>query len=131
MKQNIYDNDAFFDRYRSFRKNESGYNRYLEEPSLRAFLPNMKGKTILDIGCGFGDFSRFAMHHGVKEYLGIDISEKMITEASKSKGENTHFLNSAIEDYSSPQNRFDLVVASLCLHYVADYEAICEKCLTS
>ncbi len=43
-------------------------------------LGDMNGKTVLDIGCGRGDFARIAAERGVyfREYLGVDIVPKMI-----------------------------------------------------
>lgn len=43
-------------------------------------LGDMSGKTVLDIGCGRGDFARIAAGRGIsfREYLGVDIVPKMI-----------------------------------------------------
>ncbi|MGL6315081.1 class I SAM-dependent methyltransferase [Vibrio sp. WXL103] len=127
MKQNIYDDKTFFSGYQSLRQSESGYNRYLEEPAVHAFLPDLENKCVLDIGCGFGDFSKHAINLGAGRYLGIDISQKMLAEALKLKTGNIDFENCSIEDYSYPREQFDLVIASLCLHYVEDISAIFRK----
>ncbi|KIF54649.1 class I SAM-dependent methyltransferase [Vibrio owensii] len=131
MKQNIYDDDVFFEGYQSLRKNDSGYNRYLEEPTLRSLLPNLEGKKVLDIGCGFGDFSQYAVKHRASYYLGIDISEKMLSEAMVHKTVSVDFLHCSIEDYSYPEEEFDVVVASLCLHYIQDISAVFKKIFNS
>ena len=41
-------------------------------------------KTILDIGCGFGDLGQFLINEkvGIRSYLGIDINPDLIREAS-------------------------------------------------
>ena len=49
-KQNVYDNDAFFDHFRDCRNNEVNFNDCIETPILFAMLPDLHGKTILDIG---------------------------------------------------------------------------------
>ncbi|WP_207649071.1 hypothetical protein [Lacrimispora sphenoides] len=51
MSQNIYDNELFFKEYMKLR-GEKSYNDLLEQPAMNKLLPDIKGKTILDIGCG-------------------------------------------------------------------------------
>ena len=57
-KQNIYDNDTFFEHFRSSRENEVNFNDCIETPILFAMLPDLHGKTILDIGCGMGQHAK-------------------------------------------------------------------------
>lgn len=42
-------------------------------------------KTILDIGCGFGDYLTFLEnnHVAINEYIGLDINQDLISQASK------------------------------------------------
>ena len=127
MKQNVYDESTFFDGYSDLRKNNAGYNQYLEEPVVNKLLPDLDNLNILDIGCGFGDFSQVAMRGNAKKYLGIDISENMISYATKYKQSKVDFLNCAIEDYAYPENSYDLIIASLCLHYVKDISSVFDK----
>ncbi|MGL6260170.1 class I SAM-dependent methyltransferase [Vibrio sp. WXL210] len=131
MKQNIYDDSTFFQGYQTLRKNESGYNQHLEEPAIQAFLPDLDGKSVLDIGCGFGNFSQYAISHGAKCYKGIDISKRMISEALKLKTEKVDFEDCSIEDYTYPQEEFDLIIASLCLHYVKDIQPVFQNVFRS
>lgn len=59
--QNIYDNPAFFDAYENFRASGSGLNDILEQPALWPMLPDsLAGPHIIDLGCGFGNFTRKA-----------------------------------------------------------------------
>jgi 2-polyprenyl-3-methyl-5-hydroxy-6-metoxy-1,4-benzoquinol methylase len=128
MKQNIYDDPEFFAGYSALRKNESGLNAVLEQPALRSVLPPLVGKRILDLGCGFGDFCRFARSEGAQEVLGVDISEKMLQVAV----EKTHdpfivYQKSAVEDAVLGIESFDLVVSSYTLHYVENLRPVADK----
>jgi len=59
-----------------------GYQKFLENnPSL------LKGKVVLDIGCGTGILSMFAARAGAKRVIGIDMSE-IIFDAQKIVEEN-------------------------------------------
>ncbi|MDE6280311.1 MAG: methyltransferase domain-containing protein [Oscillospiraceae bacterium] len=44
-------------------------------------LPDLRGKHILDIGCGMGQHAKQYSHMGAASVLGIDISEKMLEYA--------------------------------------------------
>ncbi|MEG0692749.1 MAG: hypothetical protein RR444_06680 [Oscillospiraceae bacterium] len=50
--QNIYDNDEFFNDYYALRERDDCYNNLLEQPAMAEFIPDLQGKTILDLGCG-------------------------------------------------------------------------------
>ena len=55
MKQNIYDNEIFFNGYSKIRENENNANNMFEKPALFSLLPTLKNKTVLDLGCGYGE----------------------------------------------------------------------------
>ena len=52
--QNIYDNETFFEGYRKIRENKINANTVFEIPALFSQLPDLHGKAVLDLGCGFG-----------------------------------------------------------------------------
>lgn len=70
----------------------------------------LKGKNILDVGCGSGDFVTFLRTFAIKKYLGIDIYEPALTIARK-KYPQERFVN---EDILSPlfRKKFDYVFCS-------------------
>lgn len=53
-KQNIYDNETFFEGYKKIRDNEVNANNLFEIPALFSMMPDLTGKKVLDLGCGFG-----------------------------------------------------------------------------
>lgn len=54
-KQNIYDNEIFFEWYKKIRERKANANNLFEIPALFSLLPDLKGKKIMDLGCGFGE----------------------------------------------------------------------------
>ena len=81
MTQNIYDNEEFFREYSRLPRSVEGLNAAPEWPALRALLPDMRGQRVLDLGCGFGWFCRWARQQGAAHVQGIDVSEKMLARA--------------------------------------------------
>src|SRR5574344_44882 len=85
MAQNVYDDNNFFDQYIEMREQKSNANAndLIEIPIFKTMLPQLKGKTIIDLGCGYGDMSRFYVDNGAKSVLGIDLSQNMIKLANE------------------------------------------------
>ena len=105
-RQNVYDNDAFFDHFRDCRNNKVNFNDCIETPILFAMLPDLHGKTILDIGCGMGQHAKQYSDMGAESVLGIDISEKMLGYAEEhNKAENIIYQRMAMEDIEEINRR--------------------------
>lgn len=128
MKQNIYDDNKFFQQYEAIRARENNYNNLLEQPNFLMQIPNLKDKVVLDIGCGMGDFAAYCIHQGAKHVTGIDISSNMITTAKKRHiHENLSFKKIALEDMNAPNGLIDFVSSSLVFHYIADFQLLIKK----
>lgn len=128
MKQNVYDHPQFFEGYKKLRETGRGLNDVLEQPALRALLPCLGGKRILDIGCGMGQFVSYCIGQGAEKVIGTDISSKMINIAKQNElNAKAEFICSAVEDLQYEELAFDLVISSLVLHYVKDYRDVISK----
>ncbi len=120
--QNIYDNEQFFNYYKEMRDSKINANTLIEIPTIISMLPDVKGKTILDIGCGEGEMARLFAERGAKKVLGVDISQNMIKLANeKNTYENVNFQLLAMENLDSLTEKFDFVFSSLAVHYVEDF----------
>ncbi len=65
--------------------------------------------SVLDVGCGTGDFAYFLKRHGVKQYIGIDIVPRVI-EKAKLKYPEFDFISGDFLGLDLP--KFDFVFAS-------------------
>ncbi|CDN42254.1 hypothetical protein BN871_BA_00290 [Paenibacillus sp. P22] len=54
MKQNKYDDKEFFSSYSRMPRSLGGLDAAGEWSTLRGMLPDLEGKRVLDLGCGFG-----------------------------------------------------------------------------
>lgn len=128
MNQNIYDNEEFFKGYKNLRKQFDSANELIEIPQFFNLIGDVDGKTILDLGCGAGDHDRKLIELGAKSILGIDLSEKMINEAKKTTDNNKiTYKVMSMTDIDKLDQKFDLVVSSLAIHYIEDYDLLCKK----
>ena len=134
MKQNKYDDDTFFNKYSNMDRSKNGLEGAGEWHELKNMLPDFKDKRVLDLGCGFGWHCRYAVENGARSVIGIDISQKMLSEAkSKTKCGNIEYICMPIEDIDFPEESFDVVISSLALHYIKSFEDVLDrvyKCLS-
>ena len=134
MKQNKYDDPGFFANYSQMARSTGGLEAAGEWPALRALLPALRDKNVLDLGCGFGWHCRYAREQGARSVIGVDISEKMLARARESTHDPAiEYRQMAIEDIDFAEETFDIVLSSLALHYVERFDLVCQKvqhCLT-
>lgn len=127
-QQNIYDNEQFFEGYKKIRDNEVNANNLFEIPALFSMMPDLKGKRVLDLGCGFGEHCKQFIEQGAQKVVGIDISEKMLAVAQKENANpNISYINMPIENIGELDEKFDVVVSSLAFHYVEDYAGVVKN----
>lgn len=127
-QQNIYDNEQFFEGYKKIRDNEVNANNLFEIPALFSMMPELKGKRVLDLGCGFGEHCKQFIEQGAQKVVGIDISEKMLAVAQKENANpNISYINMPMENIGELDEKFDVVVSSLAFHYVEDYAGVVKN----
>lgn len=63
MKQNKYDDAVFFSEYEKMPRSVKGLEGAGEWPVLKSLFPELKNKSVLDLGCGFGWHCRYAREH--------------------------------------------------------------------
>src|SRR3954451_11482251 len=122
MAQNIYDNPGFFAGYSQLPRSVHGLNGAPEWPAIRALLPDLNGKRVVDLGCGFGWFARWARQHGAAHVLGLDISQNMIDRArAETSDANIEYRISDLDTLDLDKSSFDLAYSSLAFHYIVDF----------
>jgi SAM-dependent methyltransferase len=121
MAQNIYDDDGFFAGYSMLARSRKGLEGAAEWPSIRAMLPAMGGLRVVDLGCGFGWFCRWAREAGAASVLGLDLSEKMLARAAaETKDAGISYRRADLDRLALDAGAFDLAYSSLALHYLED-----------
>ena len=125
VTQNIYDDPTFFSGYSRLRRSTAGLAGAAEWPALRALLPQLRDRCVLDLGCGFGWFCRWARGEGAREVLGIDVSENMLMRAGADTDDPAiSYCRADLETVDLAAAAFDLVFSSLAFHYLENLEAL-------
>lgn len=123
-----YNDDQFFKNYLTRRNRVDSPNNSIEKPILLEMIGDVKGKKILDLGCGDAKFGVELLQKGCTSYDGIEGSENMAIEATKSlTGTVGNVHLTPMETWDFQTGSYDLVVSRLALHYLVDLKDIVQK----
>lgn len=97
-------------------------NAAYERPAMLAMAGDVRGTRVLDVGCAAGAMSALLLDRGA-EVVGVDVSERLVEIARRDLGGRATF-HAADVGLPMPflaDGSFDLVTASLVLHYLRDW----------
>lgn len=124
----LYDNEEFFAAYAQMPRSKDGLKAAGEWHQFQPLFPNLQGKTVLDLGCGYGWHCKYAAQMGAYSVLGIDCSSRMIEKSILDNAdERIQYRVCGLEDFDYPADAYDFVISNLVLHYVEDLEGIYQK----
>lgn len=128
MKENKYDDEQFFEKYSQMLRSQKGLTGAGEWSELQKLLPDFEGRTVLDLGCGYGWHCKYAAEHGAAVVLGTDISRKMLEKARQiNAAPQIEYRRGAMEDLRFTDASFDVVLSSLAFHYVRDFTPLVQR----
>ncbi len=113
--------EAIFERYRRNKHWDLFTYEYLFHA-----MGDIRGKRVLDFGCGEGEISTLLARYGAA-VTAVDISPELIELArariaADGGTGNTEFLEMDILESDLPRNCFDFVIGSAVLHHVDLYQ---------
>src|SRR3989338_8994528 len=83
----------------------------------------VKGKEVLDVGCGSCDFAAFLQGQG-KKVVGIEPNRKLVAQAKK-KYPNLRIVVGDVDDLGKVRNRFsDITLLDVLEHIKEDRKAV-------
>lgn len=127
MPQNIYDDPGFFAGYSRLPRQMLGLAGAPEWPAVRGLIPDLAGRRVVDLGCGFGWASRWMREQGAVSVLGIDLSENMLARARSDTADAAiRYQRADLETLELPVATFDFAFSALTLHYVRDLARLVE-----
>ncbi len=97
---------------------------YMNNPAMFRMLGNIRGKKVLDLGCGEGYNTRMMARKGAK-VTGIDFAEKMIAFAINSEKRDKlgikYYISNATKLSIFKNNTFDIVSSFMAIQDIANY----------
>ena len=91
--------------------------------AFRKMLPDLKGKEVLDIGCGEGSDTAYYLECGASVVAGIDASKELL-ERGKKKYPAIDFQYGVFEKIPYDDKKFDIVLSKYAIMTSADLEPI-------
>ena len=101
------------------------HNAYYERPAMIAMWPELRGKRVLDAGCGPGVYAEILLQRGAS-VTAIDVSDRMIELARTRLGPDADLR---LIDLTQPLDlfadaSFDFINAPLCLDYIQNWRTL-------
>ncbi|MCA2483264.1 class I SAM-dependent methyltransferase [Vibrio sp. Vb2853] len=105
------------------------YNALLERPSTMALLGDLQGKSVIDMGCGPGEYARWLLEQSVSRLTCTDSSEEMVGLVKNQFGSkvNAYCQNLSEGLPLEVDNSADVIICPLVLHYIKDLTPIFES----
>ena len=113
------DNPKNLDNIYNLYSEEVGFENVLLKYKIQSIKPHLKGKRLLDVGCGLGFLCReFA--DNFDDVVGIDGSSEKINRANQINAHpNVTYIKTMFEDFN-PQNKFDTIIVTNVLEHVGN-----------
>ncbi|MFF8960152.1 class I SAM-dependent methyltransferase [Streptomyces sp. NPDC014894] len=105
--------------------------RYPERGSFLRMLGDVRGRSVLDLACGTGFYTRQIKRLGAAEVLGVDVSGEMVAAARGIEARAPLGVRYAVADAAElppPERPFDLATAVYLLNYADDAAAMERMC---
>lgn len=104
----------------------SPWRTFIEQFTLLDLIGDLGGKSVLDLACGEGYYSRLLKRAGAERVLGLDLSEKMIELGRDAESQSPLDVEYLAADAIGfvPEEKFDLVVAAYLLNYAQNEETL-------
>jgi ubiquinone/menaquinone biosynthesis C-methylase UbiE len=114
-----------YDRWAASYDSDDNPLTALEAPVVRRLLGRVRGKRVLDVGCGTGRHSVWLAQRGA-DVVGVDFSKGMLAKACERAGRAGVAAEFFVHDASRPlplaARSFDVVLSCLVLEHVKDLD---------
>ncbi len=114
-----------YDLYAEFYDQKSAYLDSFEGHALLKMMKALKGKRVLDLGCGTGRIVPELLKTA-NEVVGLDTSKKML-EVAKKKFPNVEFVCGEAKALPFEDESFDAVVATFLIVHIPNPEICFEE----
>lgn len=108
----------------------SPIKRFAEEPTFLRAVGDLSGKSVLDLACGSGFYTRALKRQGASRVVGVDISGDMIASARAEEESSALGIEYVQSDVLQMQTlgTFDVVTAAYLFVYADTLEVLRSMC---
>lgn len=98
------------------------YNALLERPSTQALLDDVKGKKVIDMGCGSGIYTQWLVENQAQSVISIDLSHDMVDMVNQCQYPNVtaYQQDMTLGLPKEADNSADVIICPLMIHYIED-----------
>jgi SAM-dependent methyltransferase len=99
------------------------WNAHYERPAVVSLLPTLKGKSVLDAGCGSGWYAEHLLDQGAN-VVAFDFNADFVQFTRRRVAQRARVFQADLAeplDFASAE-QFDLILCSLVLHYLKDWQ---------
>jgi SAM-dependent methyltransferase len=120
------DYDKYAALWQAKKSSDNHYaHTYLEKPAMYSIMNNVKGKKILDLGCGSGeDIEKLKLDN---EVVGLDYSHELLTLAEFNNPDTIFWCIDLNTQPIPTEQKFDYIFSSLTLHYIQDWNNLFKQ----
>ena len=95
------------------------FRLHIEEHSLFQLLPDLAGRSVVDLACGEGIYSRKLLRRGAARVVGVDISPEMISLARQAEEAEPLGAEYVVADVATVDidEQFDVALCSFLFNY--------------
>jgi ubiquinone/menaquinone biosynthesis C-methylase UbiE len=100
------------------------WNNLYERPNMLSMFENFDEKNVVDIGCGTGFYTNYALNQGAN-VTAVDASQKMLDHVDRKYRNNNLSICKADLHHGLPfieSNSQDYIICSLVLHYIEKWD---------
>lgn len=110
------------------RAKQQPWRLHLEHFTLFKLLGDLKGKSVLDLACGEGFYTRFLKRRGAARVVGVDLSHGMIELARREEEKSELGIEYLVHDvkHLDLDEIFAVVVAAYLLNYAQTADELLE-----
>ena len=122
------DYEEIGDQYK--RAKAQPWRTFVEAHSLLELVGDLAGRSVLDLACGEGYYTRLLRRRGASEVVGVDSSPHMIGLAREAEEREPLGIEYLVEDVRDldPPRKFDVVVAAYLLNYASTRDELLAMC---
>jgi SAM-dependent methyltransferase len=102
------------------------FRLHVEEHTTFGLLPDLSGRSVVDLACGEGIYARKLIRRGARRVVGVDISAEMIALAGRAEKAKPLGIEYVLSDVATAElgEQFDIAFCSYLFNYATSRDEL-------